>query len=74
MIAAAIVDIDAAGLRQAVDAERRQKGVQDRGVIGVLDVLGIELPVIREDLRRAADDRGRPVKDAADATDASGPR
>ena len=69
MIAAAVVDIDAAGLRQAVDAERRQEGVQDRGVVGVLDVLGIELPVVRQDLRRAADNPGRPVEDAADAAD-----
>jgi len=59
MVAAALVDVDPAGLAQAIDAERRQERVQDAGVIGVLDVLEIELPVVGQNLRRAADDVDR---------------
>ena len=43
--------------------------MQYRGVIGVLDVLEIELPVVRQDLRAAADHVKRPVQHALQAAD-----
>src|SRR5262249_57352917 len=68
MMAAAVVDMDAARHAQPVDAERRQERMQDAGVIGVLGVLGVELPVIRQYLRAAAEYPRRTVQHAANPT------
>src|SRR6516162_7748202 len=43
--------------------------MQDAGVIGVLGVLGVELPVIRQYLRAAAEYPRRTVQHAANPTD-----
>src|SRR5580704_11488144 len=63
----AVVHDDPALLAQAVDPEGSQKQMQDAGMVGVLDVLGIELPVVGQYLSAAAENAGRPVQHAADA-------
>ena len=67
MVAAVGADQHAAALGQARDAEGREEGVQDRGVIGVLHVLDIELPVVGQGLHEAAHDADRPVEHALQA-------
>src|SRR5205085_6350165 len=44
----------------------RQKQMQDAGVVGVFHILGVELPVVRQDLGAAAEDTRRTVQYAAD--------
>jgi len=67
VMAAALVHDDGALLRQLVQFERREEQVQDAGMVGVLDVLHVELPVVRQRLRDAADhDRGSPTQHALD--------
>src|ERR1700722_4240592 len=67
-MAAGGIDDDAAGLRQAVEFEGGEEKVQDARVIGVLDVLHIELPVIGECLGVAAENNRSPSRHhAADA-------
>ena len=63
----AVVHDDPALLAQAVDPEGRQKQMQYAGVVGVLDVFGVELPVVGQYLRAAAENAGGPVQHAADA-------
>ena len=67
MAAAVRAHHHAAALRQPVDAERREERVQQARVIGVLDVLEIELPVVRQHLREAAGHHHRLVQHALDA-------
>ncbi len=67
MMPAAVVDMDAARHAEPVDVERRQKGMQDAGVIGVLGILGVELPVVWQYLGAAAEDMDRAVQYPADA-------
>src|SRR6516164_5038534 len=43
--------------------------MQDAGVIGVLGVLGVELPVARQYLGAAAENMGRPVQHPANPAD-----
>ena len=66
MVAAVWTDDHAALLRQPVDAEGGEEHVQQAGVIGVLDVLEIELPVVRQRLRETADHHDRLVQHALD--------
>ena len=67
---AAGVDDDAAALRQLVQLEGREEQMQDARMIGILDVLEIELPVVRQHLREAAEHDGRAVfEHARDAFD-----
>src|SRR5216683_956407 len=56
VVAAALVDDNGALLRQLVQLERREEQVQNAGMVGVLDVLHVELPVVGQHLRDAADD------------------
>src|SRR5262245_59691293 len=55
MVTAARIHDDAAALREAVQLEGREKQVQDAGVVGVLDVLHVELPVVGKHLRVSAE-------------------
>ena len=67
MVAAVGTDQHAAALRQPRDAEGREEGVQQARVVGVLDVLDIELPVVGQRLHEAAHHPDRPVEHAFDA-------
>src|SRR5258708_14821109 len=58
---AAGVDDDATALRQLVQLEGREEQMQDACMIGILDVLEIERPVVRQHLREAAEQHGRAV-------------
>ena len=49
------VDDDATFLRQAVELEGSEEHVKQAGVVAVLDVLEVQLPVVRQCLRKAAD-------------------
>src|SRR6516225_9108860 len=40
--------------------------MQDAGVVSILDILGVELPIVRQYLDAATDDTGRPVQHSAD--------
>ena len=52
MVAAVRAYREPAALGQPVDAERREKRMQQACVVGVLDVFEVELPVVRQDLRK----------------------
>src|SRR5882672_6884019 len=58
---AAGVDDDPTALRQLVQLEGREEQMQDARMIGILDVLDIELPVVRQHLLEAAEHDGRAV-------------
>src|SRR4051812_47651160 len=62
----ALVHLDAALLRRSVDAVGDKKLVQQARVIGVAQVLGVELPVAGDELSRVAEDADRPVEEAPD--------
>src|SRR4051794_18471833 len=49
-MSATLINTDAAFHRQPVQFEGREEEMQDTGVIGVLDVLDVELPVVRKHL------------------------
>src|ERR1700746_1315166 len=63
----AVIHDDPTFLAEGGDPESRQKQMQYAGVVGVLDVFGIELPVVRQYLGAAAENTGGPVQHAADA-------
>src|SRR5271169_3617911 len=67
MMRPTVVHDDPAFLTEAVDPEGRQKQMQYAGMVGVLDVFSVELPVIGQYLRAAAENAGGPVQHAADA-------
>src|SRR5208283_5709886 len=67
MMSAAVIHDDPALLAEAIDPERRQKEVQDAGVVGVLDVFGVELPIVWQYLGAAAENASWSVQHAADA-------
>src|SRR5712671_7627041 len=67
MMSATVIHDDPALLAEAIDAEGRQKQMQDAGVIGILDVLGVELPIVRQYLGAAAENPGWPVQHPTDA-------
>src|SRR6476660_1985813 len=62
----ALVHLDAALLRRAVDAVGDEELVQQAGVVGIAQVLGVELPVAGDELARVAEDADRPVEEALD--------
>src|SRR5262249_29739231 len=73
MMAAAVIDMDPARHAQPVDAKRRQKRMQDAGVIGVFGIFEIQLPVVRQNLGAAAEDARRPVQYPTNSADDLGP-
>ncbi len=62
----AIREHDAAVHVETVDLERGVEGVQQGGVVGIAQVLGIELPVVVDDLAVGAEDAQRPAEIARD--------
>src|SRR5216683_767374 len=68
VVAAALVDDNGTLLRKLVQLERREEQVQNARMVGVLDVLHVELPVVGQNLCDTADDnRGSTSQDAFDA-------
>src|SRR5262249_44777524 len=67
MVTAVGTDQYAAAHGQAGYAERGEEGVQQARVIGVLDVLDVELPVVGQGLHEAAHDPDRLGEHALDA-------
>jgi len=59
-MSAVLGDRDAALIGQPADPEGREEAVQQAGVVGVLDVLEIELPVVVQYLRCRAEIFGLP--------------
>src|ERR1700739_3072677 len=66
---AALADQHAAALAQPGDAEGGEEQMEEARMVGVLDVLYIELPVVRQRLDEAADDLDRLLQHAANAPD-----
>src|SRR6516225_2785193 len=62
MMTAAVIDMDAARHAQPVDPERRQKRMQDAGVVRVFGIFEIQLPVVWQYLGTATEDTRRPVQ------------
>ena len=56
-------DDQAATLAETVDLERREEQMQQTGMIGVADVLGVHLPVVRQHFGEAANNLDLPVSD-----------
>src|SRR5215470_8584233 len=64
---AAVIDDNATLLGQPVDLEGREEKVQNARVVAVLHVLEIELPVVGQNLGRAAKNLHWPPENASDA-------
>ncbi len=67
VVAARFIDDQTTLLRQPVQLEGGEEQVQQAGVVAVLDVLHVQLPVVRQGLREAADHFHRLVQHALDA-------
>ena len=74
VVAAVRAHGEAAALGQTIDAERREERMQQACMVSVLDVLEVELPVVREDLREAAGDDDRLVRTRLIRAATSAPR
>ena len=66
VVAAVRAHQDAAPLGEARDPEGPEEGVEQARVVGVLDVLHVELPVVRQGLGEAAHDPHRAAQHAPD--------
>src|SRR5260370_11697386 len=66
-MSAVVIHDNPALLAEAIDAKSRQEQMQDAGVVGILDVLGVELPIVRQYLGAAAQNPSRPVQHATDS-------
>ena len=69
VVAAVGADDDAAALGEARDAKGAEEGVEQAGVIRVLDVLDIELPVVGQDLHEPAEHAHGPMQHALDPSE-----
>src|SRR5256885_7190867 len=67
VVRAVLRDENAALLRQAVDAKAREEEMEQARMVGVLHVVHVELPVVRQHLRVRAEDLDRLDHHALDA-------